>query len=230
MQKKSIAALDDVADCMDTNDLWDAVCIQEVITDADQVGDLWVTTRQGHKAAVSRHFRRAHLTAILIHRKLIDYNETRHDLRVSSVALRAQAGHQGNLLRIQLRSVHMESAIGRDWDELDQTAARVQNLMKGKRFMKIIGADMNGKLIKTRSMETGIGTALRQYDKEVKDDEHHDALKLVVAEWNMRPTNMFEDWWTHVEDREREDGEYDYAETNCSRRNAAHTTPRRSRR
>lgn len=104
------------------------------------------------------HFKGAHSTAILVHRKLIDYvdySETRHDLRVSSVVLREQAGHQGNLLWVQLFSAHMESAIGHDWDELDQTSARVRDMMQGKRFMKIVGADMNGELIKTHTADVG---------------------------------------------------------------------------
>lgn len=117
---------------------------------------------------MGRHFKGAHSTAILIHRKLVDYtyyNETRHDLRVCTVVLRAQAGHEGNLLHVQLFSVPMESAIGHDWDELDQTAARARDLMKGKRFMNIVGADMNGEIIKARSADAGIGSALKKKDK-----------------------------------------------------------------
>lgn len=149
--------------------------------------------------AVSRHFKAAHSAAIIIHNKLsdyIDYSETKHELRVSSIILRAHAGHVGNLLRMQLFPVHMMC-------ELDQTAAGVRDMMKGNRFMNVIGADMNGELIKIRSANVGIGAALKQRNKEGKDGEHSEMLKMAVTEWNMRVTNTYEEWWHHIEERER---------------------------
>lgn len=200
---------------MGANDHWGAVCIQDIITDKNQDTDFWVTTRQGHKVVVSRHFRGAHSTAIMIHQKLtdyIDYNEAKHDLRVSSIISRARAGHVGNLLRVQLFWVHMESAIGHDMCELDQTAARVRHMMNGKRFMKIVGAGVNGELIRTRYADNGIGPSLKQRNKETKYDEHSDMLKQAVMEWNMWVMNTYEDWWKQVEKRERIEGEMDTAD------------------
>lgn len=194
VQRKYAQVFDAVAENIDANGVWAVVCLQEVITPPEQGGGVWLTTRRGHRVAVGHHMKGVYSTAIMVNNKLsdyIDYEETRQDIRESSIVFRARLGHKRNLLWVQLLSVHMQSAIGHDMCELDHTTAAVHDMMKGKRFMNIVGAD--GELIRTRSADTGIGTALRDKEKPPKDGEHSDMLKMAVSEWEMQVLNTFEE-------------------------------------
>lgn len=82
--------LDSAAESMDANAVWDVVSLQDIVTPAQMVNDAWFTTKQGHNR--SRSTFSGSPTATMIHSNDIGYGETKHDLRVSSLVLRAKSG------------------------------------------------------------------------------------------------------------------------------------------
>lgn len=130
---------------IDSAMVWDVMALQEIITQSET--EHLVTTGAGHIVAIAPRRRGQHSTAIAVHRRLTPSVLTYgHHERLSTCTLRTTHSSSHNTFDIQIVNIHLPSSIGHTIDELDDVLRKADDIIGGKRHIRVLMGDFNTEL------------------------------------------------------------------------------------
>lgn len=173
------------------------MALQEIIntTTTEQRG----TTIDGHLILAGPKTPGCYSTGFAVHRDLVPFlAEVKHYTSVSAALITVQQGSRRRDLTLQTMSVHMPSSIEHTVDDADDVLGQVTDVLRGRRTMRLLGADLNLELYDQRP-DNFVGQALlpTKTARQTTGRNHHPFEEVVhcsVRAWKMRALSTFGKW------------------------------------